>query len=159
VQGVQRRQHAVPQGLTMDEEIRSSFFTRVANEGYAGKLGLKLIELTPGHAIVEMVPCKEDTNIFGMVHGGAIFSLMDEAFQISCNSHGTVAVALCVNVVYHNPSEEGRKLQAESREIHRSQKTATYEIRVTDENDVLIASCQALAYRKKESLPFLKGGS
>jgi acyl-CoA thioesterase len=60
-----------------------------------------------------------------------------------------------VNVVYHNPSEEGRTLRAESREVHRSQKIATYEIRVTDENDLLIASSQAVAYRKKERLPFL----
>ena len=139
----------------MDKEIRSAFFSRVANEAYAAKLGLKLIEVTRGHAIVEMVSSEEDTNFFGMVHGGAIFSLMDEAFQVSCNSHGTVAVALCLNVIYHNPPGVGGRLRAESKEIHRSGKTATYEIRVTDENDVLIASSQALAYRKKDNLPFL----
>ena len=139
----------------MDVEIRSSIFNRVAQEGYATKLGMKLIEMKPGHAIVEMVPDKEDTNIFDMVHGGAIFSLMDEAFQVSCNSHGTVAVALCVNVVYHNPAEAGSRLRAESREINCSKKTATYQIEVKDENDILIATCQALAYRKKDKLPFL----
>ena len=139
----------------MDVEIRSSIFNRVAQEGYATKLGMKLIEMKPGHAIVEMVPDKEDTNIFDMVHGGAIFSLMDEAFQVSCNSHGTVAVALCVNVVYHNPAQAGSRLRAESREINCSKKTATYQIEVKDENDILIATCQALAYRKKDKLPFL----
>ena len=143
----------------MDDEIRSSIFSRVGNEGYAVKLGLRLVELAPGHAIVEMVPQKDDVNIFGMVHGGAIFSLVDEAFQVSCNSYGTVAVALCVNIVYHNPPKEGSPLRAESREIHRSRKTATYEIKVTDENEVLIASCQALAYRKKDRLPFLGDSS
>ncbi|UCF84866.1 MAG: PaaI family thioesterase [Desulfobacteraceae bacterium] len=139
----------------MDDVVRASIFNRVAKEGYARKLGIKLIELKPGYAIVEMVSHKDDTNIFGMVHGGAIFSLMDEAFQVSCNSHGTVAVALSVNVVYHNPPEGRKKLRAESREIHCSQKTATYEIKVKDENGNLIASCQALAYRKKDKLPFL----
>jgi len=139
----------------MDDEIRSSFLEQVANEGYAAKLGMRLLEVNPGHAIVEMAPRKADCNIFGTVHGGAIFSLMDEAFQISCNSHGTIAVALCVNVIYHNPAEAGSKLRAESREIHRSKKTGTYEIKVTNEAGVLIASCQALAYRKKEKLPFL----
>ena len=139
----------------MDVEIRSSIFNRVAQEGYATKLGMKLVEMKPGHAIVEMVPDKEDTNIFDMVHGGAIFSLMDEAFQVSCNSHGTVAVALCVNVVYHNPAEVGSRLRAESSEINCSKKTATYQIEVKDENDILIATCQALAYRKKDKLPFL----
>jgi acyl-CoA thioesterase len=140
----------------MDKAVRASIFENVAKEGYATKLGMRLIELNPGHAIVEMTSKKSDTNIFGMVHGGAIFSLMDEAFQVSCNSHGTVAVALCVNVVYHQPPKTGDRLVAESREIHRSPKTATYDITVRDQNDSLIASCQALAYRKKDKLPFLQ---
>lgn len=139
----------------MNDEIRASFFRSVGNEGYSGKLGLELIDMAPGHAVVQMVPQKDDINIFGTVHGGAIFSLMDEAFQVSCNSHGRVAVALNVNVVFHNPAREGQRLKAESKEIHCSQKTATYDIRVTDEDELLIASCQALAYRKKERLTFL----
>jgi len=142
--------------ISLDNEIKSSIFEQVEREGYSKKLGLKLIELDEGHAVVEMTPAKEDTNIFGMIHGGAIFSLMDEAFQVSCNSYGVMAVALSVNVIFHNPPKQGSKLRAESNEIHRSHKTATYDIRVTEgENNILIATCQALAYRKKEKLPFL----
>ena len=129
---------------------------RVSREGYAGKMGLKLVELSPGRAVVEMLPQKEDENIFGTVHGGAIFSLMDEAFQVSCNSHGRVAVALNMSVTFHAPASFNRKIRAESIERHRSRKTATYHITVTDEEGTLIASCQALAYRKKERLPFLE---
>ena len=143
----------------MDDKTIPSIVKEVSNEGFARKLGLKLIDLTPGHAIVEIAPRKDDTNILGMVHGGAIFSLIDEAFQVSCNSYGTIAVALCVNVVYHSSPEMGLRLRAESTEIHRSNKTATYEINVTDENGALIASCQALAYRKKNKLPFLENKS
>ena len=140
----------------MDKMIRSAIMERVVREGYAKKLGLKLVELSSGGAVVEMVPQKDDENIFGMVHGGAIFSLMDEAFQVSCNSHGRVAVALNVNVTFHAPAPFNQKLRAESKERHRSKKTATYHITVTDEMGTLIATCQALAYRKKEPLPFLK---
>ncbi|MBT3255068.1 MAG: hotdog fold thioesterase [Deltaproteobacteria bacterium] len=143
----------------MDETIRSAIMERVSMEGYAEKLGLKLVELSSGGAVVEMVPQKEDGNIFGMVHGAAIFSLMDEAFQVSCNSHGRVAVALNVNVTFHAPASFNRRLRAESKERHRSKKTATYHITVTDEEGTLIASCQALAYRKKERLPFLEESS
>jgi acyl-CoA thioesterase len=141
------------------DSVLTSVFSRIADKGFAVKLGLKLIELTPGHAIVEMTPGKDSADIFGTVHGGAIFSLMNEAFQMACNSHGTVAVALSVNVVYHKPAQWGQKLRAESREIHRSQKIATYNIWVRDERNVLIASCQAIAHRKKEQWPFLGGGT
>jgi acyl-CoA thioesterase len=139
----------------MGDKIAMSLFSKIAEEGFAGKSGLKLIELTPGHAIVEMTPGKNDVNILGAIHGGAISSLIDEAFLMSCNSHGTIAVALSVNVVYHNPAMREQKLLAESNEIHRSRKIATYDICVRDEKDVLIASCKAVAFRKKEQLPFL----
>ncbi len=129
---------------------------RVANEPYARKMGLKLLKLEPGYALVEMKLVDDMANIFDMTHGGAIFSLIDEAFEISCNTHGTVAVALNVSVTYHRSPTDRAVLRAESKEIQRSAKTATYDIRVTEgENNILIATCQALAYRKKEKLPFL----
>jgi acyl-CoA thioesterase len=139
----------------MEENVREAILKKVEEEGYAKKLDLHPVDLSEGRAVVEMIPGEQDTNIFGMVHGGAIFSLMDEAFQLSCNSYGQVAVALSISLVYHNQPKLGEKLKAESIEVHRSRKTATYEIKVIDENEVLIASCQALAYRKNQVLPFL----
>jgi acyl-CoA thioesterase len=138
------------------KKVIASISREVEKEAYARKLRIRLVELNPGHAIVEMDSSEDDTNIFGMIHGGAIFSLIDEAFQVSCNSHGRVAVALNVTVTYHQPPDKNSRLRAESKEIHRSQKTGTYDIRVTDEKDNLIASCVALAYRKKATLPFLE---
>ncbi len=140
----------------MEDKIIASLFEKVENEAYARKLGMRLVKLEPGYAIVEMAPQKDTANIFGMTHGGAIFSLIDEAFQVSCNSHGTVAVALSMTINYHNPPHRKSSLRAESKEIHRSKKTATYEITVTDEKRRLIASCLALAYRKRDKLPFLE---
>ncbi|MBW2029129.1 MAG: PaaI family thioesterase [Deltaproteobacteria bacterium] len=124
-------------------------------EPYARKLGMRLVALEPGRAVVEMQMNDGMKNIFGMIHGGAIFSLIDEAFQASCNSHGRVAVALNVSVTYHRAPKGEGKLVAESREVHCSNRTGTYEIRVTDEDENLIASCLALAYRKGDPLPFL----
>ena len=139
----------------MDDKVLSAIKRQTEKEPYAQKLGMNLVLLEPGHAIVEMTPSEGLENIFGMAHGGAIFSLIDEAFQVSCNSHGTVAVALNMTVTYHLPPDKNRTLRAESKEIHRSTKTGTYEIKVTDDKGRLIASCMALAYRKSERLPFM----
>jgi acyl-CoA thioesterase len=139
----------------MDKEVFEALSQRVAKEPYARKLGLRLLKIEPGYALVEMALADDMANNFDMAHGGAIFSLIDEAFEISCNTHGTVAVALSMAVTYHRPPTRAAVLRAESREVHRSTKTATYEIKVTEEGDKLIASCHALAYRKRERLPFL----
>lgn len=139
----------------MDAKVIDAIRRRAAEEAYARKLGIVLRKAEPGYALVEMAISDDMANIFDMAHGGAIFSLIDEAFEISCNTHGTIAVALSMNVTYHNPPPAGSILRAESKEIYRSAKTASYDIKVTGGEDLLIASCQALAYRKKEKLPFL----
>jgi acyl-CoA thioesterase len=140
----------------MEDHVISAIKRQVEKESYAKKMGLRLVELGPGHAVVEMVPREDMANIFGMTHGGAIFSLIDEAFQVSCNAYGTVAVALNMTITYHQAPERNRILRAESVEIHRSRKTATYDIKVRDEENTLIASCMAVAYRKSDKLPFLE---
>jgi acyl-CoA thioesterase len=115
-----------------------------------------LIDLDAGYSKVEMTFTPDMENIFGMAHGGALFALIDEAFETASNSHGTMAVALNLNTTYISSPSPGSRLTAEAREFSRTAKTANYDIRVTDEKENLIASCQALVYRKGTPLPFLE---
>jgi len=128
---------------------------RVEEEPFARMMDLRLLEVGEGRALVEMKLAEEMENIFGMAHGGAIFSLIDEAFEVAANSHGTVAVALSMTVNYVSSPPKGETLRAEAREVNRSERVGTYEIRVATEGGDLIAVCQALAYRKRDPLPFL----
>lgn len=139
----------------MDEKIRSSIFKQVEKEPFGKKLGLKLVDVEEGYAKVEMVFSSDLENMFGMAHGGAIFALMDEAFEVASNSHGTMAVALNMNINYLASPAKGSKLTAEAKEINKTKKTAVYDIAVTDGNNNIIAACQALVYRMEKPLPFL----
>lgn len=138
----------------MDENKRRLFVQRVSEEPFAKFLDIRLVDVNEGYALCEMAYKEEMDNIHGTAHGGAVFSLIDEAFEISSNSHGTTAVALNMNITYIKPAKKDSTLQAESREMNRGRKTATYQITVSDE-DGLVALCQALVYRKKDALPFL----
>lgn len=140
----------------MDEHIKRAIFRRVKEEPFAQKLNLDLVALDDGYSVVEMTFTEDVTNIFGMAHGGAIFGLIDEAFETAGNSHGTMAVALNMNITYMAPPSLGTRLRATAREINLTARTATYDIKVTDDQDKLIAACQALVYRKKMKLPFLE---
>ena len=133
------------------EAIRRGF----EQEPYAKMMGLKLVEVGPGTALVELKLSENTKNIFGVTHGAAVFSLIDGAFEVAANSHGTVAVALNVNVSYINPSTPGDTLRAEAREVSRSRKISSYRIEVKNDKGDLIATCQAMAYRKKDPLPFM----
>jgi acyl-CoA thioesterase len=139
----------------MDPAVKAALMARAGREPYARRLGLRVVDLDAGYARVEMDVTAEMANVFETCHGGAIFSLMDEAFQLACNSHGTVAVALNVDISYLAPAQMDSRITAEAREIHRTRKTALYDIRVSDHRGKAIAACQALAYRKGDPLPFL----
>jgi acyl-CoA thioesterase len=140
----------------MDDKVKEAIFREVEKEPFAQKFGLKLVDLKEGYSKVEMKFTSDMENFFGMAHGGALFALIDEAFETASNSHGTVAVALNMNITYVSPPPPGSKLIAEAQEFSRTKKTAGYDIRVFDVGKNLIAFCQALVYRKGEILPFLK---
>ena len=138
----------------IDETFLAAFKEKVAAQGISRHFGLELEDLGPGRARVGMTCRPEMANILGMVHGTAVFALIDEAFQAACNAHGTVAVALNMNLTFHAAPQMGERLTAQTRELHVGRRTVTYFIEVTDSRGALMASCQALAYRKDQPLPF-----
>ena len=138
----------------MEDTVRQAFIAKVSQEPFAARVGIRLVDIGEGYALCEMECTETMANVHAMVHGGAIFSLIDEAFEISSNSHGTVAMALNMNVTYVRPPKVNTTIRAEAREVTRGNKTATYRIDVRD-SEGLVAICEALAYRKRDRLPFL----
>ena len=128
---------------------------RCEKEPYPKLLGIEVLEIKPGYARVAMQFKPEMQNIFGMLHGGAIFSLLDEAFQLACNARGEVAVAQQVSTYFLAAARAGADLVAEARELNATRKTALYEVRVYEtEDERVLATASAMAYRKGGNLPF-----
>lgn len=142
----------------MENWEKAAFHKKVSEEPFAKLLNITLKDVKEGYAVCEMEYTEQMDNIYGSAHGGAIFSLIDEAFEISSNSHGTIAVALNINVTYMKTPKKNAVLRAESKEINRTRRTASYEITVRDGRN-LIAVCQALVYRKDDPIPFLRSAS
>jgi acyl-CoA thioesterase len=142
----------------MDREVKDGIRAAVSSEPFSQALKISLEELSLGHSVVEMVydPALMN-NIYDRAHGGALFALIDEAFETASQTHGIIAVALNVNVTYIKSPEPGDRLRAEANEVSATRKTAAYEIRVTNQEDALIATCQALAYRTGKPVPFAGG--
>ena len=141
----------------MDETVKIAITQAVKREPFAQALKMELTELEDGYSVVRMVndPDKMN-NIYDRAHGGALFGLIDEAFETAAQTGGTIAVALNVNITYVASPRPGVVLEAEARQISQTKKTAVYEIKVTDQDNSLIATCQALAYRTGKPIPFLE---
>ena len=140
----------------MDQKVSNAIYEAVKKEPFAKGMKINLVELELGYSAVEMIYDPDNmNNIYDRAHGGALYALIDEAFETAGQTDGTIAVALNVNVTYVSSPEPGVKLRAEAKRISQTKKTASYDISVTDEKDNLIATCSALAYRTGKAIPFL----
>ena len=131
------------------ESIRNHFTT---HDQFAKANHFELIEVAEGYAKTRMVVCPQHLNSVGTVHGGAYFSLADLAFGAASNTGGRIALGLsmtltCIKAV------TGGTLVAEAREVARTYKTSTCEVRITDQDGELVAIFQGVAYIKNETFP------
>ncbi|MEN6306211.1 MAG: hotdog fold thioesterase [Anaerohalosphaeraceae bacterium] len=129
-------------------EIIKEYFKK---DRFAKHCGIVLMEVSKGSAKVKMDITADHINGVGIVQGGAIFTLADLAFAMASNSYGTVAVAINVNISFIKAINKGT-LYAQATETSMNPKLATYDVRVTDDTDNLIALFQGMVYRKEKKL-------
>lgn len=122
------------------------------NDQFAKSNGIELMEVQEGYARARMTLRKEHMNSVATCHGGAIFTLADLAFAAAVNSHGTMAVAINVNISYIKAAIEGDVLTAEARETALHTKLAVCSVAVTDQANAIVALFQGTAYRKNRDL-------
>lgn len=133
------------------------FFRR---DGLAARLGVELVEVTagpPGRAVARMPLREFHHNALGGVHGGAIFAPADYVFSAASNAHGTLAVALHVDISFLRPGGKG-VLVAEAEEVNLGRTTGHYAVTVRNEEGKTVAMFAGLVYRKGEALAFKGGG-
>jgi len=140
----------------MEKDLLEAVRKNSQGEPYVKLLNIKVVKVEKGHAITQLKVSDKYNNFFSITHGGAIFSLIDVALGTASNSYGNIAVALSMNINYIKSSRPGDMLTAEAVEVSRGRRIATYNIVVKNDSNKVIASCQAVAYIKKEKLPFLK---
>jgi len=125
------------------------FFRR--NDLFAKHCGIELIDGRPGWARAKMEIQPFHLNGAKTVHGGAIFTLADFTFAVASNSHGQLALAINTSTSFVKAAYDGI-LYAEAKELSLNRKLGTYEVRISDQNDRLIAQFQGTAFRKEENL-------
>ncbi|MEV4535009.1 hydroxyphenylacetyl-CoA thioesterase PaaI [Asanoa sp. NPDC049518] len=93
-------------------------------------LGMSVVELDPGHAVLEMTVTGQMVNGHGIAHGGFVFLLADSAFAGACNYPGAVTVAASAEIVFVSAAREGERLTATATERHRAGRSGIYDVTV-----------------------------
>lgn len=80
------------------------------NDACAKALGIDIISMDEGFAVVTMTVTAQMLNGHQSCHGGQLFSLADTAFAYACNSQGLAAVASACTIDFLRPGFAGDTL-------------------------------------------------
>ena len=104
-------------------------------------LGMELLEIKKGWAMVRLPIEDKLTNAIGLVHGGAIFSAADSAVGmalVGMTNRDENISTLEMKINYMKPVN-GREIIAEAKIIHRGSQSAIGDVEVRDEEQNLVS--------------------
>ena len=102
---------------------------------FANSLGIKIIEVEAGHAVLEMAITESHLNFLGAAHGGALFALADMAFGVASNTEDTVRVGVDAHMAYIEKVELADRLSAHAYKVSENRRTAVYRVDIKRDQD------------------------
>ena len=117
------------------------------NDAFSQWLGIEIVDLDAGKAILKMQVRPEMTQGFGLAHGGITYSLADSALAFASNAHGRKSLSVETSISHLIAVKAGEILTATASEESISNKIAVYQIRITNEEQKLVALFKGTVYR------------
>ena len=102
-------------------------------------LGMEIVAVGPGRAVLRMTVREDMVNGHDIGHGGLTFTLADSAFAFACNSQDRRTVAAGAEIRFLAPTRLGDVLTATAVVRSREGRTGVYDVEVTA-GDRLVAS-------------------
>ena len=119
---------------------------------FCQRLGITITELSPGYAKAVKNVTEDDLNPLNVAHGGVYFTMADNAAGSAMAAYGEKAVTLNALYNFMRSAKDGDTLTAEAREIKHGGTVCVYDVRITDQNDVLVGTGTFTFYSLKQPL-------
>jgi len=108
-------------------------------EPIASFLKMRLVELSPGYARITMKLSPEYQNFNGLVFGGIVMAVADQAFAYASNSLAYPSIASQFNIHFIAGAGQDDELTAEGRVVKSGRRAGLSEMTVTNQEGKLIA--------------------
>lgn len=117
----------------------------INNCEYARRFDMKVTLLTEEEVRLEM-PLAGNMNGFKVGHGGAIFTLADEAFALIGNLGRYPQVAMSASIRYLKPAKGD--MVAIARKVSEDDRTSTYKVEIISKGEI-IADFEGIGFKLK----------
>jgi acyl-CoA thioesterase len=126
--------------------VREGMF---ANDRASKALGMQVLEVAPGRAVLSMAVREDMLNGHDICHGGLMATLADSAFAFACNSYNELTVAAGFSIDIVAPARLGDVLTARCSERSRAGRTGVYDAEVTNQRGERVALFRGRSYTLK----------
>jgi acyl-CoA thioesterase len=120
---------------------------------FAAAAGCQITEVSDSHAVAVMTVTNAHLNGGHVCQGGALFTLADLAIAALMNASGHLTFGISNSIMFVSSAHEGDTLRAEAVFVSDHHKIPSVEVRVTNQDDVLICHVTGMGYRKSIPLP------
>lgn len=118
----------------------------LADDHATKMLGMQIVSVTPGTAVIQMAVRQEMLNGHAICHGGLIATLADSTFAFACNSHNEVTLASGFSIDFLAPGRLGDVLTATCTEQSKTGRTGLYDTLVVNQRGERIALFRGRSY-------------
>ena len=119
----------------------------ISEDAFSQWLGIEILELSEGLCKLKITVRDEMTNGFNIAHGGISYSLADSALAFAANTYGTLALSVKTSILYKKKVMNGDVLTAHTKEISKNEKTANYDVIITNQKNIEVALFKGTVYR------------
>lgn len=128
-------------------EITQIIIDNYSTNAFVSLCGIKFIDIECGKAVLTMkIDSSKHTNMYSVVHGGALAALADTALGAACVSTGARIVTIDYSINFLKNITAGDTAKSIARVLHRGHKVIVVEVDTYDSKDTLLTKLQGTAY-------------
>ena len=130
----------------LPEEIKERI-RRMNIAPFVQPLGIELVSISADGEVRVTMDASDKHNALGSAHGGAVFTVADQAFAIASNLGAELQVAMFASMTFIKPARG--KLEAVAKRVGETKRTSVYEVKVFEKGE-LVAIFQGNGYKLKD---------
>ncbi|MDH4052987.1 MAG: hydroxyphenylacetyl-CoA thioesterase PaaI [Rubrivivax sp.] len=128
------------------ERVRDAM---LADDRASRALGMQVLEVGPGRAVLQMTVRDDMLNGHDICHGGLIATLADSAFAFACNAYNELTVASGFAIDLLAPGRGGDVLTASCHEVHKAGRSGVYDAEVVNQRGERVAAFRGRSHTVK----------
>ena len=127
----------------MTEKIMQGIHAHI--QDLSGFDQIEIIEIAPGRSRLKATVNESMKNLYGAIHGGALYTLCDMAAGMTAYAYGVSNVTLSGNINYVRPARVGTVF-IECDTLHKGRSTIVQDVQIKDAEEKRLCTARMTMY-------------